>query len=128
MKNRIENFIYNAKNLGQSLAFNFEIDEQLYSYTFSSTQGMNIYRIIQEACNNVIKYANASQINIKILKTKQHIEISIEDNGIGFDTSKDYNGNGLLNMKKRIQSINGSIKISSTPGKTQILCTFPIIP
>lgn len=128
MKNRIENFIYKAKNLGQGLAFNFEIDEELNRYTFSSTQGMNIYRIIQEACNNVIKYANASQINIKILKTKQQIEIAIEDDGIGFDTSKNYNGNGLLNMKKRIQSIEGTLKISSTKGKTQILCTFPIIP
>ena len=78
---------------------------------------MNIYRTIQEAINNSMKYAEAKSIKIDIKRQKDDIVIAIEDDGKGFDSNKVEFGNGISNMKKRIADINGEIEINSTPNK-----------
>jgi PAS domain S-box-containing protein len=93
-----------------------------YNFTtrFERTIETVIYRILCECINNTIKHANATRINIKVLKFITKTKITYTDNGIGFDMSQMSNqkkGNGLLNMQSRLQSINGSLIIKSQPGK-----------
>ncbi|MFY9242581.1 MAG: ATP-binding protein, partial [Polaribacter sp.] len=76
---------------------------------------MNIFRVIQEAINNAIKYADAKKIEVQISKDNQNFIISIIDNGKGFDLNKIELGNGLSNMEKRMSEIDGKINISSKP-------------
>ena len=126
MRERISNFIKKATLSGQTIQFNFTIDEQLKHHTFSSTEGMNIYRIIQEAVNNAIKHATSNQIKISISKVENNIKLLIEDDGKGFDTTKHSDGSGLLNMEKRIKVLNGNLSVNSAKGNTQIICFFPL--
>lgn len=113
---RIMNFIEKAKVAAESINFRFEIDDRLSTLGFSSVVGMNIYRTIQEAVNNAIKYAQATEITVRITESDDGITIEVTDNGNGFDIATVINGNGLNNMKKRIRSIGGTAAIDSAPG------------
>jgi PAS domain S-box-containing protein len=75
-----------------------------------------IYRIIQEQLNNILKYADASEIKIELKKEREYLTVSIKDNGIGFDTSINSKGIGLKNIKHRAELFNGIVQIKSSPG------------
>jgi len=74
---------------------------------------IQIYRIIQELMNNILKYAEASHVTIQILKLKNKINIQVEDNGIGFNIDKQSSGMGLQNINSRVDSLGGKIDIDS---------------
>ncbi len=87
---------------------------------------LNIYRIIQEQINNIIKYSAAKNVNISINDKKQNIFVMIADDGNGFDMGKKRTGIGLANMMNRIESYNGNIDIESSPGKgCKVQVTIP---
>ena len=91
-----------------------------------------IFRIIKEACYNVIKHANATLIEIKICYNENNIEVSIKDNGIGFDKNilndENHQSNfGLPIMKERIALLSGILQLQSEKGKgTLINVSVPI--
>jgi PAS domain S-box-containing protein len=84
---------------------------------------LNIYRIIQEQINNILKHANALQIIISLKDDEKFIYISIEDDGVGFDPEKKRTGIGLSNILNRIESFNGELQINTSPGNG---CTLKI--
>ena len=103
---RISNFIEKASSASEDIAFDFNIDKNLNAIKLTSIIGMNIYRTIQEAINNALKYAKADKIAVNIFKVNDKINIEITDNGIGFDKETIVMGNGLQNMQKRIEEID----------------------
>lgn len=117
LSSRIFNFIEHAQSANQNILFNFSIDENLKYLKFSSLVGVNLYRTIQESVNNAMKYANASHIVINAEKFQEGLKIEIKDDGKGFDTENVDVGNGLLNMKKRMEEIGGNFSINSEIGK-----------
>lgn len=125
---RIANFIEQAKNADERTEFSFNIDNSVdKEQVFTSVLGMNIYRIIQEAVNNALKYASAEEIEVNISKEETQYQIEILDNGVGFTPETIQLGNGLNNMKKRSTEIGGKIKIVSKENKgTSIIVNFPI--
>ena len=86
----------------------------------SSVEGVNIYRTIQEAINNSLKYAEANVSSVNIKPIENQTLIAIKDNGKGFDLATIEKGNGLNNMKKRIEEINGKFHLLSNDGGTKI--------
>ena len=110
---RILNFIEKAKVAKENIQFKFTIDEALQDIILSSIQGINIYRAIQEALNNAMKYAEATEIVIEAKIVADRIKINIDDNGKGFDFETTEIGNGLHNMKKRVEDISGVFNVSS---------------
>jgi signal transduction histidine kinase len=78
---------------------------------------LNIYRIVQEQTNNILKYASASQATITINETNGKVHVSIIDNGKGFDPAVKRNGIGISNIINRIESYNGEVILESSPGK-----------
>lgn len=78
-----------------------------------------LYRILQECVNNVIKHSGATQLDIAVIKDKDGVSATIEDNGKGFDTAiqNPDAGMGLRNMKARVEYVKGTIDFDSTPGK-----------
>jgi signal transduction histidine kinase len=112
---RILSFVEKAKNAVNKTNFevNYTIDTTI---SFSSLVGMNIFRVIQEAINNAIKYAEAKTISIKIENNQNDIIISVKDDGIGFSITEITLGNGLSNMEKRMSEIKGKILIDSKKG------------
>jgi signal transduction histidine kinase len=117
---RIHNFIEKAKEAKDEIQFSFKIDATLKDTKLSSIEGMNIYRTIQEAINNAIKYAQATSITIEVKKLETQIQIKIHDDGIGFDQVLIEKGNGLKNMQKRIEDIGGVFGLLSSKEGTQI--------
>lgn len=123
---RIANFIEHAKNAADRIDFSFNIDQDLdETHIFTSVEGMNIYRIIQEAVNNALKYASADEIEVNISEKETNYLIEISDNGIGFNPETIELGNGLNNMKKRIREINGTLQIKSSKKGTSIALKVP---
>jgi signal transduction histidine kinase len=112
LNSRILNFVENAQKFQQNMSFIFFIEPNLTHIKLSSVMGMNLYRTIQEAVNNAIKHAKAKNISIAINGIKDDFQITISDDGIGFDESNIRKGNGLLNMEKRIDEIKGTIHFS----------------
>ncbi|MBL0334762.1 MAG: hypothetical protein IPP73_05450 [Chitinophagaceae bacterium] len=91
-----------------------------------------IFRIVQEAFNNILKHAHASRIRLQLHYEKDIVDIWVEDDGDGFDQSfikgKDSKkiSAGLLNMQKRAELLNGHYSLESTPGKgTKINILIP---
>jgi signal transduction histidine kinase len=117
MAGRILAFIEKAKIATSNkiqFSFNILIKSEV---TFSSIKGINIFRVIQEAINNSIKYANASEIIVNISETNSELNFEISDNGNGFDIKTINLGNGLENMQKRIDEIGGKLSIHSNINK-----------
>jgi two-component system sensor histidine kinase UhpB len=81
------------------------------------------YRIIQEQFNNILKHARASHVIVKIDTNADKFILSIKDNGIGFDTSKNVRGIGLRNIRNRASFYDGITNIFSSPGKG---CTLEV--
>jgi PAS domain S-box-containing protein len=81
-----------------------------------------IFRISQEAMNNIAKYSKASLVNLSLRKEDGEILLTIQDNGQGFDQATVKKGMGLSTMKERSQLSGGSFVIESQGGKGTIVC------
>ncbi len=91
-----------------------------------------IYRIIQEILNNIVKHSKANQFIIQLLEQTTKYRIVVSDDGIGFNPKEIWNiknnnmGFGILNMKERIENLNGFLKIESSPDfGTTLIFEFP---
>ncbi|PJE42300.1 MAG: two-component sensor histidine kinase [Flavobacterium sp.] len=114
---RIHNFMEKAQEAKEDICFTFSVNPLLKSNTFSSVEGMNLYRTIQEAINNSIKYAQPKNVTVNIEPDENGIAITIADDGKGFDREMVVMGNGIHNMQKRIQDIGGDFDLVSKPNE-----------
>lgn len=78
---------------------------------------LNIYRIVQEEVNNMLKHSAARKFSIVVEEKENDLHVHIEDNGVGFNPSEKRNGIGISNIINRVKSYNGDINIDSQPGK-----------
>lgn len=75
----------------------------------------NLFRIIQELINNIIKHSKASQFNVQLMEKNDIIRLIVSDNGIGFNYNRiEKNSFGLVNIRERINNYNGRFKIDSS--------------
>lgn len=112
---RLRSFTFNllrAKNIEHT----FRADERLNHLKLSMEERRNFYLIFKEALNNLVKYADASEVSISLSLLDNFITLSIQDNGTGFDSKVTYPGNGLLSMKARAQEMNAALLIDSELG------------
>jgi len=87
---------------------------------------LNIYRITQEQVNNIIKHADASEVSIMIEADNNTVNITVMDDGKGFDVDKKRKGIGISNIINRVESYNGKVHIKSSPGNgCKIRVTIP---
>ncbi len=93
----------------------------------SNTLEIQVFRSIQELLTNIIKHANASEVNIQFSEDDGLLFVMVEDNGNGFDLNSNTKGYGLLNIEKRMDKLSGSINIDTSPGNgTTVILTIPI--
>ena len=88
----------------------------LQQETLNEKFKLNVFRIVQEQVNNILKHAQAKQINIIFKQISHHILICINDDGIGFDTNARKRGVGISNIFNRAGIYKGDVKITSAPG------------
>ena len=109
---------FGAQNLPERLSANLEI---------------GLFRIAQEALNNIAKHAEAASANLNIARQASTIALCIEDDGKGFLHDKNPHadrreqGMGMINMRERVEALNGALTIESQPGRgTKIIIELPL--
>lgn len=127
-KNSVLDFYIKIKNLYNSLQQDFgiktyfEIDESLNEMSFSKDEKKNLLMITKEAFNNALKYAQCNSIHFIIQKKVNKINISIKDDGTGFDLNNNNTSSyGLKNMESRAKEINYLFQIISSKNGTEII-------
>jgi signal transduction histidine kinase len=117
--NSLLNNLINEQNELKVTHFSIKIDSTLAWENITGLVKITIYRIIQEAIQNVIKYAEAKECQIEIINIdNKELQLTIEDNGVGFDSNKIENeGIGLKNIKDRAKSLNSKLTLTSELGK-----------
>lgn len=117
--NRIHNYgtdIMQAKDI----QFKLDYDAQVGQIKLTLEQRRNVFLILKEAINNLVKYANTDSAKLKACIVNNKIYIELSDSGIGFDSSLIRNthngGNGLKNMQQRAAEIHAEALIISSPG------------
>lgn len=124
LSTRIKNFA--SEILGNiEIPFSIEIEESLDKEITNFTLRKNIVLICKEALNNIAKYSKATQVKLILNKKDNHYHLIISDNGIGFN-QEETKGNGLRNMRKRVEEMNGNFEIFTEKG-TIIIINIPII-
>lgn len=98
-----------------------ELQAEGFKDNLESNEEVILYRVIQEAINNVFKHSGATKLLLNLQKTKEIISVSIKDNGKGFDTKQSFEGIGLRNIHTRIEYLKGSIEFLSSPNKGTVI-------
>lgn len=93
-----------------------QLPETIPTLFFGWKRNRNAYLLVKEVVNNALKHAQAKTIEMQF-KITDDFYITISDDGVGFDTTKNYAGNGLNNYKKRIADLNAQYTIVSEIGK-----------
>jgi len=113
IKNVIDNI---SSHSGPELLFETHgFDERL-----EESEEISIYRIVLELLNNIVKHAQAGKAVVQLIKYPGYINITVEDNGVGFDymkTRDQSKGIGLGNIKSRVNYLNGTLDVDSMPGR-----------
>jgi two-component sensor histidine kinase len=112
---RMRSLSYNLLRAKQ-IDFSFRADEKLNDLKLSLEERRNVYLIFKEALNNLVKYSEAKRASVVLMKDNNNISLVIRDDGIGFETTRKYNGNGLISMRKRAKEINAGLVIESGAG------------
>ena len=116
----LKDMVNNVQKQQPHLQINLVLSGQLNE--LGETLNINIYRIVQESLNNIIKHAQANQVDIKLATTQNGtLELTIKDDGIGMniDLVDQTNHFGLLGMRERVQGFKGNFSVDSDlSGKT----------
>jgi signal transduction histidine kinase len=109
---------------GLKVAFQIEGEAQL-----PRDQEEGLFRIVQEALNNVVKHAHTDQATVRLRLKEEQVSLLIEDKGSGFDASGSAPARGsfgLTSMRERVEMLGGTLEVKSSPGKgTQVLVEVP---
>ena len=104
----------------------FEVQGMSESIGLSGEKRRNIFLVIKEALHNAVKHSNATIITISFYVTVDNLQLKVTDNGIGLNQEANENGNGLQNMKSRIESLGGDCTILSSEHKgVSVNCIIP---
>lgn len=97
----------------KNIEFHFDTDDTLLKQKLTMQQRQHIYFIFKEAINNIAKYAYATIVTTTLSKNDNLMQLTIKDNGRGFNVASKKNGNGLHNMEHRAGLINARLSINS---------------
>jgi signal transduction histidine kinase len=96
------------------------------SFPVDGGAGIHVYRILQEALNNVVRHSGAREAWVRLRFLAAELELEIEDHGSGFETQKSKPGIGLVAMRERAQLLGAAIQISQLPQRgTLVRLTVP---
>lgn len=82
---------------------------------------VGVYRLVQEALNNVVKHAQASTVRLVVKLASEEVSVEIADDGLGFSTDSRSEGFGLVGMRERVRLADGALSIHSTPGQGTVV-------
>ncbi len=125
--NSIQNLLETTENVSE-INTTFTHDEQVQWDGLSGDIKINLYRIVQESIQNVVKHAQSNNLVVNFAAVNDLLDISIIDDGKGFDSKKRKKGIGTRNISSRIDKLGGSWHIESEKGKgTALYLKIPIM-
>ncbi|MFT3705368.1 MAG: two-component regulator propeller domain-containing protein [Agriterribacter sp.] len=115
----------------QQIEYSFEVNDKVKALSFSTEYRQEIFLVFKEAINNIVKYAQCTEVKIHMTKQEQFLVLGIIDNGKGFEAGANagstIRGNGLKNMEKRAAQLKGSVSITSIKDKgTSVTLRVPV--
>ncbi len=91
-----------------------------------SEQAIALYRIVQEAMTNIAKHSQANHVTVRLVEHQSSLDLSVTDNGLGFDPAANTTGFGLQSMRERTEALGGTFEILSQPHQgCQVHLTIP---
>ncbi len=107
-----------------------EVSCALEPVELAASSELIAYRLVQEATTNIAKYADARKVWITLKRQDDGVEVSVRDDGVGFDTeAKRASAYGLVGMRFRVEASGGKLSIASKPGHgTRLYATLPVEP
>jgi signal transduction histidine kinase len=104
--------------VADSSGIRFDCEVEPIDNLFSEADEINVYRIVQECLNNIVKHSSATEVRVTIKKSPHAVVIEIEDNGRGFDSqANDGTGLGLRDITERARILGGTHRFDSVPGR-----------
>jgi two-component system, NarL family, sensor histidine kinase DevS len=86
-----------------------------------------VYRLVQEALNNVAKHADAARVHLHLRGDEDSLAVLVSDDGGGFDPAGEHSGFGLVGMRERVELAGGELQIESMPGSgTRVMASVPL--
>ena len=125
----LESLMLRVKRFGAQLfeargiEYEIDIESGIRHLRLLMEHRQNLYLIMKEAINNLVKYSGATRAHIRVRNIHNYLEVRISDDGSGFSEPAMQTGNGILNMKNRAAAMKGRLEISTGPetGTTVIL-------
>lgn len=119
-----------AERLFQNRSVQIYTRFSLQNDSFEERIALQIYRIVQELFNNILKHAQASSVHISLVDYTKTLVLTISDNGVGFDQhkiKKSSKGIGLVSVSGRVILLDGSMYLTTSPGKgTEYIIELPV--
>jgi hypothetical protein len=119
-----------SNSISQSEKIKINVLENNLNHRLENSLELTIFRIMQELITNVIKHAEATEVDIHLNEHDNILNIMVEDNGIGFNTAqqtKNITGIGLISIERRIEKLGGKLIIESQLGKgTSVIIDIPL--
>ena len=113
----LENLVVNLiDNLSKTTSIKTSLVYKITNTSLNDDLKLNIYRIIQEQTNNIIKHSGAQNVSITLEEMNNMINMKVIDDGKGFDITKERSGIGISNIINRVETFNGRFKIESSLG------------
>jgi signal transduction histidine kinase len=124
-----------VKRVADAARIPFHIQIDPVDSLLSAEGEINVYRIVQECLNNIVKHSNAATAHVTITPNDQRIRLVIEDDGCGFDYAalqsdpERPHSFGLSGLAERVRILNGCFRCDTTPGQgTRLIVELPILP
>jgi signal transduction histidine kinase len=112
---------------GLSVALLVHLGDGFENARLSPAREDAIYRVVQEALSNVAKHAAAGQVEVAVVREMDVVQVSVRDDGVGFDPHRIVGGFGLLGIRERVGLLGGAVSIESTPGSgTRLRISVPL--
>ncbi len=104
-----------------------QVHRELVTVKLAASAELTVYRLVQEAITNISKYAKASQVWVELAARGNEVQITVRDDGVGFDTDeKPGSAYGLVGMRFRVEAERGVLTVMSAPGQgTRVQAILP---
>jgi signal transduction histidine kinase len=111
---------WQAREVSKRTSMDVSVAAEIWSDDFPDEYKTCIYRVVQEALHNSTNHARATRVRIRVQQESNRLTLSIQDDGLGFDSTQ-VRGLGLLGIQERVAQLNGVCEIHSEPGSGTIL-------
>lgn len=114
-----------AADLRRTCGISCEVVDQADAAAIRGRLALNIYRIVQECTANAMRHGRAATLSILLEKRRGQIRLAIIDDGTGFDVRRVKGGSGLTNIRTRVVSLGGRVRVRSGTEGTRVIVHFP---